>query len=55
LSLVYLGDGIPARSIFLDASLFHEEVDEVFLLCSYLSEVMQVVPDIQIEVILDAG
>lgn len=53
-SLVYLRDGIPTRSVFMDASLLHKEIDKVFLLFPNLSEVMQVAPQVQVEIIFDA-
>ena len=53
-ALVDFGDGIPAGTFFVDAPLLHEEVDEVFLLTSYFSEVMQIFPNVHVEVIFDA-
>ena len=38
----------------MDASLLHEEIDKFFLLNSNLSEVMQEVPQVQVEIIFDA-
>lgn len=52
--LVYFGDGIPTRAVLLDAALLHEEIDEIFLLTTYLAEVMEVVPEVDVEVIFDA-
>lgn len=37
----------------MNTTLFHEEIDEVFLLLTNLAEVVKVVPDVQIEVFLD--
>lgn len=53
-SLVDFRDGVPAGAVFKDAPLLHEEVDEVFLLTPDLSEVVEVLPNVDVEVVLDA-
>ena len=37
----------------MDAMLFHEEIDKVFLLFTDIAEVMQELPHVHVEIILD--
>ena len=53
-ALVDFRDGVPACAVFKDAPLLHEEVDEVFLLAPDLPEVVEVLPNVDVEVVLDA-
>lgn len=53
-ALVDFRDGVPAGAVFKDAPLLHEEVDEVFLLAPDLPEVVEVLPNVDVEVVLDA-
>jgi hypothetical protein len=39
-ALIDLRNGIPAGSVLVNATLFHEEIDEVFLLLTNLAEVV---------------
>ena len=49
-TLVDLRNSIPAGTILEDAPLLHEEVDELLLLLADLPEVVEVLPDIDVEV-----
>lgn len=53
-ALVDFRDGVPAGAVFKDAPLLHEKVDEVFLLAPDLPEVVEVLPNVDVEVVLDA-
>ena len=53
-ALVDFRDGVPAGAVFKDAPLLHEEVDEVFLLAPDLPEVVEVLPNVDVEVVFDA-
>lgn len=52
-ALVNLCDGVPAGAVLLDASLLHEEVDEILLLLANLAEVMEKRPAVDVKGVLD--
>ena len=52
-SLVDFGYGVPTSAVLLDSSLFHVEVDKIFLLLAYLAEVMKEGPAVDIKRVLD--
>ena len=52
-SLVDFCDGVPTSTIFLDATLLHEEVNQILLLSADMPEVVEERPAVYIESILD--
>jgi len=52
-TLVNLGDGVPAGAVLLDATLLHEEVDEILLLLANLAEVVKKCPAVDVKRVLD--
>lgn len=52
-TLIYLGNGVPAGAVLLDASLLHEEVDEILLLLANLAEVVEERPAVDVKGVLD--
>ena len=52
-SLVDFGDGVPTSAVLLDATLLHEEVNQIFLLLTDAPEVVKERPAVYIESVSD--
>lgn len=52
-SLVDFGDGVPTSAVLLDATLLHEEVNQILLLLADAPEVVKERPAVYIESVLD--
>ena len=52
-SLVDFGDGVPTSAVLLDATLLHEEVNQILLLLADAPEVVKERPAVHIESVLD--
>ena len=52
-SLVDFGDGVPTSAILLDATLLHEEVNQILLLSADAPEVVKERPAVYIESVSD--
>ena len=51
-SLVDFGDGVPTSAVLLDATLLHEEINQILLLSADMPEVVKERPAVYIESIL---
>ena len=51
-SLVDFGDGVPTSAVLLDATLLHEEVNQILLLSANMPEVVEESPAVYIESVL---
>ena len=52
-ALVDFGDGVPTSAVLLDATLLHEEVNQILLLLADAPEVVKERPAVHIESVLD--
>ena len=52
-SLVDFGDGVPTSAVLLDATLLHEEENQILLLSADMPEVVKECPAIYVESVLD--